>query len=156
MHSTRMFELAQQLADAKSNQDLTTAMRLLHPDVVLEAPAFGTITRGTTANEAALRGFFRSFPDYEVRLHGHAEGIDTETGTETLICWGAARMTLTGTWFGDIPNGARAEVPVFIQFTFADDLIAGERFFFDLSTLCSQSGVSTDTARRRLFEEPNR
>ncbi|MFE3445441.1 hypothetical protein ACFXNW_20625 [Nocardia sp. NPDC059180] len=31
MHSSRMFEPAQQLADAKSNQDLTTAMRLLHP-----------------------------------------------------------------------------------------------------------------------------
>jgi hypothetical protein len=30
-------------------------------------------------------------------------------------------------------------------------LIAGERFFFDLSALCAQSGVSTDAVRRRVF-----
>jgi hypothetical protein len=45
----------------------------------------------------------------------------------------------------------RAEPPVFIQFAFKDDLIARERFFFDLSTLCAQSGVSTDAVRRALF-----
>jgi hypothetical protein len=46
---------------------------------------------------------------------------------------------------------AGAELPVFIQFTFRDGLIAGERFFFDLSELCAQSGVSTDAVRQRLF-----
>jgi hypothetical protein len=60
-------------------------------------------------------------------------------------------MTMTGDRFGATPNGRRAEVPVFIQFTFKDDLIAGERFFFDLSALCAQSGVSTDIVRRKLF-----
>jgi hypothetical protein len=40
---------------------------------------------------------------------------------------------------------------VFIQFTFSDELIASERFFFDLSELCAQSGVSTDAVRRKLF-----
>lgn len=147
MHGDRMFGLAQSLAVAKSRQDLAAAMELFHEEMVLEAPAFGSIARGLPENEQALRGFFASFPDYHVDLEGHA---NTD---ETLICWGTVQMTMTGDRFGVIPNGRRAELPVFIQFTFKDDLIAGERFWFDLSALCSQSGVSTDEVRHRLFGE---
>ncbi|GAA2786131.1 hypothetical protein GCM10010452_12780 [Crossiella cryophila] len=140
-----MFELAQELAVAKSRQDVPAALRLLHRDMLLEAPAFGTRARGPAANEQALTRFFASFPDYEVELHGHAANDDT------LVCWGTVRMTMTGDRFGVTPNGRRAELPAFLQFTFADDLIAGERFFIDLSALCAQSGVSTDAVRHTLF-----
>ncbi len=140
-----MFELAQALAIAKSRQDVPTAMRLFHQDMVLEAPALGTSARGPAENERALTRFFRSFPDYHVVLQGHAGN------TDTLVCWGTARMTMTGDRFGVIPNGRRAELPVFIQFAFRDELISHERFFFDLSTLCAQSGVSTDAVRRTVF-----
>lgn len=139
------FELAQGLAVAKSRQDVGAALRFLHPDMVLETPAFGTVARGHAENEQALTRFFRSFPDYDVSLDGHAGDA------QTLVCWGTVRMTMTGDRFGVVPNGRRAELPVFILFTFADDLIAGERFFFDLSTLCAQSGVSTDAVRRTIF-----
>src|SRR5215471_8398562 len=94
MDPIRMFELARALAEAKSRCDLPAAMRLLHPDMRLETPAFGTDARGLAQNERVLRRFFASFED---------------------------------------------------------DLIASERFFFDLSSLCAQSGVSTDAIRRTLF-----
>ncbi|MFJ9367204.1 ester cyclase [Nocardia sp. NPDC101769] len=145
MDGHRMFELAQALAVAKSKQDLPAALRLLHPEMVLENPAFGTTARGLAENEQALARFFAMFPDYQVELAGHADD------GEILVCWGTARMTLTGTRFDVEPNGERAELPVFITFTFADDLIVGERFFFDLSALCAQSGVSTDAVRHKLF-----
>ncbi|MFD9483044.1 ester cyclase [Streptomyces sp. NPDC059991] len=145
MQDHRMFELAHALAVAKSRQDVPAALRLLHPEMALETPAFGTTARGLTENEKALRRFFASFPDYDVDLQGRASDGDT------LVCWGTARLTMTGNRFGVVPNGKRAEIPVFIQFTFKDDLIAGERFFFDLATLCAQSGVSTDEVRRALF-----
>ncbi|MFF3572840.1 ester cyclase [Nocardia jiangxiensis] len=145
MDSDRMFELAQALAVAKSRQDLPASLRLLHPDMVLRSPAFGTTARGPAENARALARFFASFPDYQVELAGHADD------GETLVCWGTARMTMTGNRFGVTPNGVRAELPVFITFTFADDLIAGEQFFFDLSVLCAQSGVSTDAVRHTLF-----
>jgi predicted ester cyclase len=145
MDGDRMFELAQALAVAKSRQDVPAAMRLFDPDMLLETPAFGTRARGLAENEAALTRFFRSFPDYSVVLQGHASNADT------LICWGTVRMTLTGDRFGVTPNGQRAELPVFIQFTFKNDRIAGERFVFDLSALCAQSGVSTDAVRQKLF-----
>ena len=78
-------------------------------------------------------------------LEGHASTQDT------LICWGRVRMTMTGDRFGVVPNGRRAELPVFIQFAFKDDRIVHERFVFDLAELCAQSGVSTDAVRRKLF-----
>ena len=145
MNGHRMFELAQALAVAKSRQDVAAAVKLLHPDMVLETPAFGTAARGHAENEITLTRFFRSFPDYHVVLQGHANNDDT------LTCWGTVQMTMTGDRFGVSPNGRRAELPVFIQFAFKDDLIAYERFFFDLSALCAQSGVSTDAVRRKIF-----
>jgi len=140
----RMIELAGVLAAAKSRQDVPAALRCLHPDMLLVSPAFGTHARGHAANEAALKRFFASFPDYEVELQGHA------TSSDSLVAWGTIRMTMTGDRFGVSPNGQRAQLPVFIRFTFADDLIASEYFFFDLSALCAQSGVSTDAVLRKV------
>jgi predicted ester cyclase len=145
--SDQMLKTAQALAVAKSRQDIAAAMRLFHRDMLLETPAFGTVARGLSENEKVLARFFASFPDYHVVLNGHAASEDT------LICWGTVRMTMTGNRFGVVPSGRRAELPVFIHFTFKDGLIAGERFFFDLSVLCAQSGVSTDAVRHNLFGE---
>ena len=145
MNSNRMFELAQALAVAKSRHDVPAALKVLHEDMLLESPAFGTRARGLAENEKVLSRFFGSFPDYNVVLQGHAASEDT------LVCWGSVQMTMTGDRFGVVPNGKRAELPVFIQFAFKDDLILSERFFFDLSELCAQSGVSTDAVRRKIF-----
>lgn len=145
MNGERMFELAEKLAIAKSRQDVPAALKVLHPDMVLETPAFGTRVQGLAENERILTRFFESFPDYHVTLEGHANS------DATLVCWGTARMTMTGDRFGGVPNGRRAELPVFITFAFRDDKIAHERFVFDLSELCAQSGVSTDAVRRKLF-----
>jgi predicted ester cyclase len=145
MDNHQMFGLARELADAKSRQDVPAALRLLHPRMLLESPPLGTRARGHAENERALTRFFASFPDYGVALDGHASNAGT------LVCWGTARMTMTGSRLGGTPNGRLAELPVFIQFTFDDDLIASERFFFDLSELCAQSGVSADAARQKLF-----
>lgn len=145
MDGDQMFALATALADAKSRQDVPAAMGLLHPDMVLETPAFGTTSHGSAETEQALAGFFATFPDYDVELDDYA------ANDNTLVCWGTARMTMSGDRLGVSTNGRRVALPVFIQFTFADDRIASERFFFDLATLCAQSGVSTDAALRRLF-----
>ena len=145
MNGDRMFELAQKLAVAKSRQDVPAALAVLHDDMLLETPAFGTSARGLAENEKVLTRFFASFPDYNVLLEGHAANEDT------LVCWGRVQMTMTGDRFGVAPNGRRADLPVFIQFAFKDDRIVRERFIFDLSELCAQSGVSTDAVRRRIF-----
>ncbi len=142
-----MVELVTGLAVAKSRQDVPAALKVMHPRMLLENRAFGTAARGLAENEKVLTRFFRSFPDYHVDLEGHA------SDGENLVCWGTVRMTWTGDRFGVTPNGKTAELPVHIRFTFEDDLIASERFFFDLSELCARSGVSTDAVRRSLRGE---
>lgn len=144
MRTEAMFALAQGLAVAKSRQDVPAALTFMHPEMLLTSP-FGSVARGLDENEKLLRRFFTSFPDYAVTLDGHAGD-----GT-TLVCWGTVRMTMTGDRFGVVPNGCRAVLPVFIAFTFRDERIVSERFFFDLSELCAQSGVSTDAVRGKLF-----
>jgi SnoaL-like domain len=89
MNSDRTFELAQALPFAKSRQDVAAAVKLLHRDMLLESPAFGTKARGLAENEQALTRFFAAFPDYNVVLQRHASSDDT------LICWGTVRMTMT-------------------------------------------------------------
>lgn len=143
----RGFDLVVALAEAKGRQDVPAALALMHPEMVLETPAFATVAKGLAQNERALHRFFASFPDYRVDLAGHAEH------GAGLVCWGTARMTMTGDRFGVRPNGRRAELPVFLEFAFRGGLIARERFFFDLSELCAQSGVSTDAVRRVVFGE---
>ncbi|TDT29242.1 putative ester cyclase [Streptomyces sp. BK208] len=146
-NALRALQLARALADAKNRQDVPAALRCFHPDMTLEAPAFGTVARGLAANEKTLTRFFTSFPDYDVTLEGHA------TGDDVLACWGTARLTMTGERFGVRPNGRRAELPVSLRFGFREGLIASELFCFDLAELCAQSGVSTDTVRATLFPD---
>lgn len=147
MDEKKMLELANGLAEAKGRQDVEAALTFLHADMVLENPAFGTRMTGHEENRLALSRWFAAFPDYTVTFDGHA------ANGEELVCWGIARMTMTGDRFGVSPNGRRARLPVYIRFAFRDDLIAAESFFFDLSELCAQSGVSTDAVRTRLFGE---
>lgn len=146
MDDTQMFALAAELATAKSGQDVEAAVALLHQDMVLENPAFGSRSVGLDQNRQALTRWFRAFPDYEVALDGHA------SDGQTLICWGEVQMTMTGDRFVVVPNGHRSRLPVFIAFTFQAGLIASERFCFDLAELCAQSEVSTDAVRRQLFD----
>jgi len=47
-------------------------------------------------------------------------------------------------------TGRGCELPVFCVFTFKGDLLASERFFFDLATLCDGIGVPIDTIRSAL------
>jgi hypothetical protein len=47
---------------------VAAALKPLDKDMVLEAPAFGTRSRGLAENEAALAKFFRNFPDYNVEF----------------------------------------------------------------------------------------
>lgn len=144
MTHDQMFQLVQSLAAAKSRQNVPEAMKLFDPEILLVSN-FGSQAKGLAENEATLTRFFKTFPDYNVMLDGHASD-----GT-TLTCWGSVQMTMTGDRFGVTPNGRRAELPVFIQFTFKNGKIASERFAFDLSELCAQSGVSTDAVRQKLF-----
>lgn len=58
MNPDRMFAVAQALSEAKGRQDVQAAMKLLHPGMLLETPAFGTRVPGDAQVEETLRGSF--------------------------------------------------------------------------------------------------
>lgn len=145
MEKNEMLELVSKLAEAKSKQNVKEALKVCHDDMLLETPAIGSVVRGIAENEIALNRFFKSFPDYGITL----DRAIAEDGV--LICWGTAKMTMTGERFGVKPSGETAKLPVIIEFGFKDGLISHERFNYDLSELCAQSGVSTDAVREKIF-----
>lgn len=140
-----MANLVAQLADAKSRQSTAEALKLMHGDIVLDSPAFGTRVQGHADNQAALNRLFYTFPDYSVAMDGAA------TNPTTYTCWGCVRMTMKGERLGVEANGKPAIIPAFFVFGFRAGLIVYERMLIDLATLCSQSGVSTDLVRKKLF-----
>lgn len=133
------------LAAAKSRQDTDAALALMHDDMVLDSPAFGTRAQGLADNRAVLQRLFRTFPDYSVSMEGHA------AAPAAYACWGKVRMTMNGERFGVKPNGRQAVLPAFFLFGFRDELIVYERMMIDLASLCAQSNVSTDDVRKALF-----
>jgi hypothetical protein len=62
-------------------------------------------------------------------------------GHDTAACWGSATLSLKGDFGPIAATGRHAKIPIFCVFTFRDGLLASERFFFDLATLCQGIGV---------------
>ena len=130
--------LADAYAAAKSAQDVAAALAVCHEDFVLDTPAFGTRSHGRAETAAQLHAFFAAFPDYRVSVEGRLAGDDA------VACWGVATMTLRGPFLDILPTGRTAGLPFVSVFTARDGLLTGERFYFDLATLCAQLGVPTN------------
>jgi predicted ester cyclase len=129
---------------AKSQQDIGAALAVCSEDFRLETVAMGIEARGREEVEGQLETFFTAFPDYGVDL----EGIATAAGVVT--CWGRARMTWRGPFLGHAPSGKRADLPIFCVFPCADGKLRGERFFFDLASLCDQIDLPLAAVRQAL------
>ena len=134
-------DIVGQLAQAKSRQDVAAAMKIYHPDGILESPPLGTRYVGPEI-EDAIKGWFTFAPDYTVRVDGH--GMDGET----LCCWGEISFTPAFTFGGAPPNGNRASVPVFMLFRFQDSRVAWESFHFDVAGVARQIGVQASALVR--------
>jgi hypothetical protein len=128
-------------ASAKSSQDVGAALAVCSPDFVLETVSLGLASRGRQETAGQLALFFTAFPDYRVELEGMA------TGESAVTCWGRARLSWLGPFAGRPPSGRSAELPIFCVFPFGTGSLTGERFFFDLASLCEQIGLPIDALR---------
>lgn len=144
LSNAHMRSVATGYARAKSRADVEAALSLCHPRFTLETVPFGIASRDRDETALHLAAFFATFPDYEVTL------TDMTFGDASVGCWGTARMTMRGPGFGLSPTGRRAEVPFFCALTFADGLLASERFFFDLASFCDGIGVPLPLLREAL------
>lgn len=129
---------------AKSNQDIGAALATCGADFRLETVCLNLATADRNEAAAQLAVFFTAFPDYYVTVEGlAAEGA-------SVACWGDAHMTFAGPFLGHAPTGRKAVVPFVSIFSCADAVLHGERFVFDLVTLCDQIGLPLSVVREAL------
>lgn len=129
---------------AKSQQDVEAALAICSQDFVLDCPPFGTIVRGKDEARPQLELFFAAFPDYGVTVEGmSAEG-------DSVACWGDVHLTFAGPLLDLAPTGRAARLPFVSVFACDSTALRGERFFFDLATLCRQIGVPVESVQRAL------
>ena len=119
-------------AAAKSRADAEEALRHCTDDLLVETVAFQTAVAGKEANRASFAAFFAVFPDYDAELEA------TVGKGELRASWGTLRATMRGPIGRIAPTGRRFELPFASVWRVNDDLIAFERFFFDLHQMCEQ------------------
>jgi predicted ester cyclase len=135
---TNKMTLVRQLMIAKRNHDIDGLLAIYTPDCVLEQPSLGVRSIGHAAIRPGLELFARHFPDYRRSFDGVGEDGDT------LCSWGNARFTLAGSLNGHVPNGREVEIMTFVLFRFSGNRISYEGHFWDLASICRQSGIPVE------------
>jgi hypothetical protein len=136
--------LARAYGSAKSRQDVGAALAVCSEDFVLETVSMGLASRDRKEAEQQLVLFFQAFPDYRVTLEGIA------TGDGNVACWGRAHLSWLGSFAGFAPTGRSADLPFVSIFPGANGSLRGERFFFDLASLCDQIGLPLADLRQAI------
>jgi predicted ester cyclase len=123
---------------AKSRADIPGALSVCSPDFTIETVALGLESKTREETQASLEIFFAAVPDYSVELGRMAVDGDV------VAAWGTARMTPSAAVFGEDAKLTTANVDIFCVLEFQDGLLARERFFFDLASLCRQGGLDIE------------
>jgi len=150
MNPTQMAELFRRHRDAERRRDFDGIMSTFTENCYLETVALGFRSEGQAAARVAYVAYFTAFPDLAPDDLGMAFGDDV------MASWGFLRGTSGGDWLGVPPSGGSFEVPFTNVATFADELMLGESIYFDLATLCEQTGISLDAVRRAAKERAHR
>ena len=141
-------DAVQKYAGAKCRRDAAAAMSACHDDFVLDVATLGLRVAGKAAVSEQLEAFFKTFPDYGADIEGRVVGDDA------IVFWCTERGTMRGPMLGIAPTGRSASFPTVSIYTFKGDLLAGERWFFSLASMCDQLNLSLDAvvaARDALF-----
>lgn len=136
--------LARLYGAAKSEQDAASALSVCSEDFALETVALGLASRDRKEAEQQIGLFFRVFPDY----HASLDGLATAPGVVTA--WGRIRGTWRGELLGFAPSGRAFDLPFVSIFPAANGSLTGERFHFDLATLCDQIALPLEALRERI------
>jgi steroid delta-isomerase-like uncharacterized protein len=141
MDHIEMAELFQIHREAEARRDYDAVLDTFSADCYLETVPLGLRSEGRHAARAAYVGYFTAFPDLAPDDEGSA------FGDQVLVTWGHLAGTSGGEWLGVPPTGKSFRVPFANVTTFADGHMAGESIYFDLATLCEQTGISLDAIR---------
>jgi SnoaL-like polyketide cyclase len=144
MDRTEMVRLFEAHREAEAARDIEAILETFVPDCFLETMPLGLRSEGKDAVRAAYEHqFFSAFPD----LAPDDEGIAYNDEDDFVAVWGTLRGTSLGSWLGVPPGGGTFAVPFANVVPFTGGLMAGERIYFDLATLCEQARIPLDEVR---------
>src|SRR6266516_3865206 len=131
MNQDEMLRLFEAHREAEAARDVDAILETFIPNGFLETIPLGLRSEGKEAvREAYEQQFFTSFPDLAPDDEGMAVGDDV------IAVWGTLRGTSRGEWLGVAPGGGSFAVPFANVVPFEQGLMAGEKIYFDLATLC--------------------
>jgi SnoaL-like polyketide cyclase len=137
-----MLRLFEAHREAEAARDIDGILETFTTDCFLETVPLGLRSEGQDAVRAAYElQFFTSFPD----LAPEDEGI--AFGDDVVVVWGTLRGTSRGDWLRVPPGGGAFAVPFANVVPFEQGLMAGERVYFDLASLCEQAGIPLEAIR---------
>ena len=142
MDPDEMLRLFEAHREAEAARDINGILETFIPNCFLETIPLGLRSEGKEAvREAYENQFFTSFPDLAPEDEGMAVGDDV------IAVWGTLRGTSRGDWLGVSPGGGSFAVPFANVVPFEQGLMAGERIYFDLATLCEQARIPLEEIR---------
>jgi predicted ester cyclase len=142
MDRNEMLRLFEAHREAEAARDIAAILETSVSDCFLETVPLGLRSDGRDAVRAAYeQQFFTAFPD----LAPEDEGI--AVGDDVIAVWGTLRGTSRGEWLGIPPGGGTFAVPFANVESFSRGLMAGERIYFDLATLCEQAQLPLEELR---------
>jgi steroid delta-isomerase-like uncharacterized protein len=101
----------------------------------------GLRLEGREAVAAGYASSFAAFPESEVVNDG--EAVDGNI----YVHWGRFRATVAGSWLGLPPTNRRLDLPFAVVIEVRDGRMVGETLYYDLDTLCAQSGHTIAAVR---------
>jgi hypothetical protein len=142
MNQDEMLRLFEAHREAEAARDIDAILQTFVPDCFLETLPLGLRSEGRDAVRAAYeQQVVTSFPDLAPEDEGMACGDDV------IVVWGTLRGTSSGDWLGVPPGGGAFAVPFANVVPFEQELMAGERIYFDLATLCEQARIPLEEIR---------
>ena len=137
-----MLRLFEAHREAEAARDIDAILETFVTDCFLETMPLGLRSDGRDAVRAAYElQFFTAFPDLAPEDEAMAVGEDV------IAVWGTLRGTSRGDWLGIAPGGGTFAVPFANVVPFSRGLMAGEKIYFDLATLCEQARLPLDEVR---------
>jgi predicted ester cyclase len=142
MDHDEMLRLFEAHREAEAARDIDGILETFVEDCFLETVPLAVRSQGKEQVKAAYEHqFFSAFPDLMPEDEGMAVGQDV------VAVWGTLRGTSRGPWLGVAPGGGSFEVPFANVVPFENGMMAGEKVYFDLATLCEQARIPIDEIR---------
>lgn len=122
---------------AENAHEMEGTLAALHPDCVFEDLPLGRTYRGLEEVETYYRYWWDAF---DLTVHGERRHW-SEDG-QFMIAETHYRGVHRGEFIGRAATGRPVDFPLAVVIPFRDGLMAGERFYYDLSTVLRQIGAT--------------